>query len=101
MNKDTFLQVIIGILVTIAISLSGFSLKWTFNSNAELKILQEQIKDMREDHRREVEQERRDQQQDAQLHSFWKYCSWLHWQVNQLRHHDGLEPAENPNLDLK
>lgn len=84
-------ETILSILTTICIALAGFSLKWTFDANAKLEVLQEQVKQI-------ADNKEKDDSQDNQIRMFWKYCKWLHNEVNILRFKEHL-PPESPDLN--
>lgn len=83
---------ITGILVSICIALASFSLKWTFDANAELKVLNQKIEQMQANRDR-------DDSQDRQLKLLWKYTSWLENQNYELRFKLGMPPALKPQWD--
>ena len=37
------MNTLMGVIITISLGLSGFSLKWQFDANADLKVIKEQI----------------------------------------------------------
>lgn len=86
MTKD----IAIGLVVTIALALASFSLKWAFDANAEIQLLKQKLAQA---------DSRRDDQEDKELRMLWKYTSWLHYQASLLRFKEGMEPAQNPDLN--
>lgn len=82
-------EVILSILITVSLGLCGFSLKWTFDANARIQVLENKL---------EEQKEQKDKNQDEQIRFLWQYGTWNHNQINSLRHKLNLEPAENPNF---
>lgn len=91
MNAKLF-DILAVLLTSVSLALAGFSLKWTFDANAEMKVLRSDMERMRTD-------KERDDRQDRSIRQFWSYTKWLHWQTQELRHKAGLPPIEGPNLN--
>jgi MFS superfamily sulfate permease-like transporter len=85
------IELILSILVTMCIALASFSLKWTFDANAKLEVLQEQVKALSNNNDKDMEQ-------DRQLKLLWISASWSNSEINVIRFKLGLEP-ESPNYN--
>src|SRR4051812_21493776 len=86
------LEHVLSILVSICIALASFSLKWTFDANAKLQVIQQQIAE------KSATKEHEDRQ-DATLKMHWKYNSFLLAKLNESRFKEGLPPLDAPRLD--
>lgn len=102
---------LVGVMVTVAISLSSFTLYWIFQANARLEKLADDINDFNELDDKVNFQElktniehflndtSKDESQNRQLQKHWKLHSWERDQINALRHSTSLPPATWPDLD--
>ena len=41
-------KIVVGLLISVCFGLSGFSLAWTFNANADLKVLELKVENLKE-----------------------------------------------------
>ncbi len=73
-----------GILIAIAMALAGGALKWAFDANASLRVIEKQL------------ESRKDAEQDKAIGDNLRYNQWLHWQIDILRHQQGLPPTQFP-----
>jgi len=96
MTKDA----IYGILVSICFAAVGFSMKWTFDTNAEMKVMTERQRYMMESIDDLSQKSELDKKQDSQLSKHWQLHGWARDEINKLRHVGNLEPAPWPNLSL-
>lgn len=91
MKTTNILNVILGILVSLSLGLASFSLKWVFDANAQISVMNETIRHLKEDQSREMSQ-------DNQIRMFWIYNKWLHHQVNLLNQHEGIPIPQSPDF---
>ena len=96
MNKDT----IYGVLVSVCLALASFSLKWTFDTNAEMKVMNERQNYVMESIDKMSQKSDLDKKQDSQLSKHWVLHGWTRDEINKLRYASSLEPASWPNLSL-
>jgi len=96
MNKDA----VYGALVSICLALATFSLKWTFDTNAEMKVMNERQSYVMESLDKMSQKSELDKKQDSQLSKHWTLHGWARDEINKLRHVSNLEPAPWPNLSL-
>lgn len=75
---------LLGTLSTISMMLAGFSLKWQFDANAKIEVMQERMSS--------------DARQDETLKKHWKLHGWARDEINDIRVQSGLEPVRWPNL---
>jgi len=87
-SQSKLLGIIASLVTAIAIGAFG----WVWSTNIEVKLLRAEIVQMKSDRRE-------DQQQDAHIHSLWRYGAFLHEQIDLLRFKEGLPPATKPNLE--
>ena len=95
---DNMTNIIGGVLITICISLSAFSLKWSFDSNAEIKVMNERIKNLTESVNDMSLKTELDKKQDSQLSKHWRLHGWSRDEINKLRHLNNQEPSSWPDL---
>ena len=67
---------IIGLLITICLGLSTFSLKWIFDANARVDVMQAKV-----------------DEHDKQFGLLWKYSKWLEAEDANMRFKMGLPPS--------
>ena len=85
-------EYVLGTLTTVCLALASFSLKWTFDANAEIKLMQQKIEQL-------ADNRDKDNDQDRQLKLLWKYTSWLDAENSKLRFKLNEPPSERPNWD--
>jgi hypothetical protein len=85
-------EIVLSVLITITLGLTGFMLKWMFVTNAELATTRERMSLLLADTARDV-------RQDKQLGHHWKLHSWSKSRINELRVASSLPLSEWPNLD--
>ena len=85
-------EIILSVLITIALGLSGFTLKWMFNTNADIAVARQRMEQL-------LATSAQDAAQDAQLGKHWKLHGWAKGRVNELRVKQGLPLADWPPLD--
>ena len=114
MPTDKAIQILLGILSAIALSLASFALYWVFNANAQMAIMQktielkftaldESLKLKFED----VDESLLDLADDTdditritgQLQKHWKLHTWAKDQVAELRHKNQMDPVSWPDLE--
>jgi len=87
-------DVLMGLIISVSIGLSGFSLKWQFDANADIQVMKEEIKKLTEGQtNRDV-----DNVQDKQLVRFWKLHSWERERLQELQIKTGVTLSTWPDL---
>jgi len=81
-----------GVLVSIALGVSMWSLKWTFTANTQLALLQQSVNRIADD-------TETDRKQNETLTKFWKILSWDKDRITELRNTHGLALMPWPDLD--
>ena len=84
-------EIIVSILISIALGLSAFTLKWVFDTNAQIAVAREQLTNVLSD-------SAVDNTQSATLSKHWKLHSWERVRINELRVQQGLPIAAWPDL---
>ncbi len=84
-------RTLLSLITTIAGFLILGAIAWGFSMNRQMILLNERLE--------RIQQIQKDKEQDRQAGMAWKYLTWLHWQVDQLRYKQGMEPAQKPALD--
>lgn len=108
--KDPF-QITMSILVGICMALGSFSLKWTFDANAEqakaevrqaaeAKANKLQFEQLQSAIDKLSQQSEIDAHQSKTLAKQWKLHSWARGRINHLEHQAGERPSTWPELDL-
>ena len=82
---------LLGIITAIVLSISGFTLVWLVEANAELRVLKKSVIDLAAD--KEL-----DKTQNETLTKHWKLHSWSRDEINDLRHKSGLDRSRWPDL---
>lgn len=82
---------VLGLVASIALALSGFTLKWTFNAHAELLLLRQQVEQLAAD---DAEAARR----DRTLSRHWRLLSHHRDQITTLRQRHELAVEPWPDL---
>lgn len=80
------------ILISLVVALASGAFVWVWNAHIELSLLRNEVTEMKADRHK-------DEEQDAQLRSLWRYGAFLHNQVDIIRFKEGLPPATKPRLD--
>ncbi len=80
------------VLISIAMGLGGFCLRWVWTTNTELKLLQDRVNQLQTDHRT-------DETQDRQIKWLWRYGGWFEENIFELRDKAGLHPSIRPKWD--
>ena len=76
---------LVGVLVTIALALSSFALNEIYDMNAQIALLEEEVK--------------HEQKVTRSLRMHWKLHRWAHDEINVLRNIQKLEGARWPEFD--
>jgi len=92
MDAHKLLFLLLGVLVSTSLAVAGFTLKWQFAANAEIKVLQQRLTE-------QTEQVQNDLRHDRQIGKHWKLHSWAKDEINRLRVKNNLEIIAWPNLD--
>lgn len=102
---DSNAKLVIGILVSVCMALAGFSLKWSFNTNADVKAERaanaERFRTIDEKLEKLSESSDVDESQTRQLSKQWKLHSWARGRINHLEHQGGERPSSWPDLDFE
>ena len=99
MEKETnLLPIIFSLLSAVTIGISSFALKWSFNANAELKVIRSEIENIKEAIRDLGEKSELDERQDSQISKFWRLHSWSREEINNINFRDNQPPAKWPDL---
>lgn len=89
--NSKLLDILFSILIAISLGLAAFALKWQFDANAKLSVIEEKLAKIEDDHTV-------DTKQDSQIVRFWKLHSWERDQINRLRVKAGMDVADWPDL---
>lgn len=84
-------EIAFSILITICLGLTSFQLKWTFDTNAKLGILNEKVDGI-------IHNTATDIKQNKTLIKHWALHSWSKDEINKLRYKLNLEPVAWPPL---
>ena len=84
-------SILLSILTAISLGLTGFSLKWQFDANAEIKVLTERLERLEKPSAPE-------DKQDNQIKMFWKLHSWNRTQIERLGKKDKVDIDPWPDL---
>jgi len=87
-----------GVLVMICIALSGFSLKWTFDANAELKVIRVEMRAIHDTLEKLSQNSEADKKQDSQLSKHWRLHTWAREEINRISVRDGSGIVSWPDL---
>lgn len=93
MNKNAIIQILLGILITIALGISGWSLQQHYNTNAKLTELDVVLKRLEKATEWKVSKDKTDS-----MH--WKYLSWSRHHITDLYHVQNLPLPPSPDLTL-
>ena len=80
-------QVLLGIIVSMALALSGFALSEIYDMNAQIQLLQADVK--------------QDEKFNRSIRMHWKLHRWAHDEINDLRHAAGKTNARWPDLGTR
>lgn len=92
MNNNTIIQILLGFLLTVVLTMGGWSLKQHFDTNAKLATMETILIDIKENTKWKEEKDKIDT-----MH--WKYHSWSREQITRLFHENQLPPPPTPDLD--
>ncbi len=103
MSNEKIIQVLLSLVTVISIALASFALKWVFDANARMGIMQNTLQLKFED----IDDfliALADDTDDItritkQLSKHWKLHSWTKDQVAELRHKQQMEPVSWPDLN--
>ncbi|MHA2279455.1 MAG: hypothetical protein ACXAC5_00990 [Promethearchaeota archaeon] len=103
MSTDRMIQVLLGIITTIALGIAGFALMWVFEANAQMATIQKamelQFADV-EDSLITLADDTDDITRiTKQLSKHWKLHNWAKDQLSELRHQHQLPPVSWPDLE--
>lgn len=103
MSTEKMIQILIGLVAAISIALASFALKWVFDANAQMAIVQTKLELKFEDIDDSLIALADDTDDitriTKQLHKHWKLHNWTKDQIAELRHKNQMEPVSWPNLE--
>jgi len=103
MPTDKIIQILLGLLTAISIALATFALKWVFNANAQIAIMQKTMELKFEDLDDSIITLADDTDDitriTKQLSKHWKLHNWSKDQIAELRHKNQMPPVSWPKLD--
>ena len=85
-------DILFGTMITIALGLASFALKWQFDANADIRVMKTQLFRVESDTSTDSEQNR-------QMRIFWKLHSWERDQIQEIRVNSGMPLSSWPNFD--
>lgn len=86
------LKILVGFLLTVTLSVSGWSLKQHFSTNDKLVRIETTLTQIQNDKDWKTQKDEIDK-----MH--WKYNSWSREHINRLYQFQGKELPPGPNLD--
>ncbi len=103
MSTEKIIQILLAIVTTMSIALASFALKWVFEANAQMAIMQNTLELKFED----IDDSLITLADDTdditritkQLQKHWRLHTWAKDQVAELRHKSQMEPVSWPNLE--
>lgn len=103
MTTEKIIQILLAIVTTISIALAGFALKWVFDANAQIAIMQNTLElkftEFEETHEGLADDTDEMVRLTKQISKHWKLHSWTKDQIAELRHKTQMEPVSWPDLD--
>ena len=99
------IQFLLGLIATVAIALTAWSLNTSVELSRRVVVLEEQIKMLREQTREiscELEKissdDKRDQMLEAKFSRFWRLHTWAREEISALKHKCELGEVKWPDL---
>ncbi len=92
-GRSPILMPLVSLLATVALSLSAFNLKWTFDANANMATMQQTLDAIKSD-------TESDKKQNESLSKHWKLHGWARDRITELRHMHDLELIPWPDLHI-
>jgi hypothetical protein len=89
---------VVSLLVTICVALSAFSLKWSFDANADMKVMAVEMQNMAKTMEKLSEKSELDKKQDAAISKHWRLHSWTRDEINKIHFKNGDLPSSWPDL---
>jgi len=103
MTTEKIVQILLGLVAAIAIALASFSLKWVFDANAQLAIMQTRIelkfKNIDKTLLLLADDSDETVRVTRQLQKHWKLHTWAKDQIAEIRYKLQMKPVSWPNLD--
>lgn len=84
--------------LALCMSISGFALKWQFETNARIQVFSVQLEAVQEALEKTEKKSELDQKQDTQLAKQWTLHSWAKQEIDSLRFNTQQGPSTWPNL---
>ncbi len=103
MSTEKIIQLLLGIVTTLAVTLAAFALKWVFDANAQMAIMKNTL-ELKFDDIDDSLITLGDDTDDItritkQLSKHWKIHNWTKDQIAELRYKQQMEPVSWPNLE--
>ena len=103
MSTEKIIQILLGVVTTLAITLAGFALKWVFDANAQMAIMQNTLElkfaDIDDSLITLADDTDDITRITKQLSKHWKLHNWAKDQVAELRHKNQMDPVSWPDLE--
>jgi hypothetical protein len=98
-DESSISNTTISLLAAICMALSAFSLKWSFDANADMKVMSVQMENMTESIEKLSEKSELDKKQDASISKHWKLHNWARDEINKIHFKNNEEPVSWPDLN--
>ena len=103
MTTEKIIQILLGLVTAISIALASFALKWVFDANAQIAIMQNTLElkftEFEETHEGLADDTDEMIRLTRQISKHWKLHTWTKDQIAELRYKSQLEPVSWPNLE--
>ena len=103
MTTEKIIQILLGLVTAISIALASFALKWVFDANAQMAIMQNTLElkfaDFEATHEGLADDTDEMVRLTKQISRHWKLHSWTKDQIAELRHEAQMNPVSWPDLD--
>lgn len=92
----------VGLVCSISLAMAGFSMKWQWEANAQMKVLQVELEHLRTDNAIEKHIQEDVVKLQATSSKHWKLHSWSKDEINRLRVKARMEVVSWPdNIDSR
>ncbi len=103
MTTEKIIQILLGIVTVISIALATFALRWVFDANARIAIMQNTLElkfiEFEETHAGLADDTDEMIRLTRQISKHWKLHSWTKDQIAELRHKTQMKPVSWPDLE--
>jgi len=93
-------NIAMGVLMTICLSLSSFTLKELYAANAQRQVMKVQLKAVQDALSESEKKSDLDKKQDSQISKHWKLHSWAKQMIDEGRFARGEGPSTFPDLTI-